>query len=142
MGGLRSLLTMDTIFFILSKVVQFGIEPLNWALLFILLSVLFLGLRKPHLVKRFLLLGLMDLLVVGYLPTSELPLRFLEDLVPKSPLTGIAGEQIGAIVILGGAVEGGTHRPRAWRGISRRLCGASHQGFGVDAHIPKHPLYL
>ena len=111
MGGLRSLLMMDTIFFILSKVVQFGIEPLNWALLFILLSVLFLGLRKTHLVKRFLLLGLIDLLVVGYLPTSELPLRFLEDLVAKSPLTSIAGDQIGAIVILGGAVEGGLIGP-------------------------------
>jgi len=111
MGGLRSLLTMDTIFFILSKVVQFGIEPLNWALLFILLSVLFLGLRKTHLVKRFLLLGLMDLLVVGYLPTSELPLRVLEDLVAKSPLMSIAGDQIGAIVILGGAVEGGLIGP-------------------------------
>ncbi|OYW80519.1 MAG: hypothetical protein B7Z19_02745, partial [Polynucleobacter sp. 32-46-5] len=74
---------MDTIFFILSKVVQFCIEPLNWVLIFVLLALLFLSLRKSHLCKRFLVLALIDLMLVGWLPASEIFLRALEDAIPK-----------------------------------------------------------
>ncbi len=98
---------MDTIFFILSKVVQFCIEPLNWVIIFICFSLLFLGLRKPHLCKRFLVFALLDLLVVGWLPTSELLLRPLEDAVPKTDIGKISAEDFGGIIILGGAIEGG-----------------------------------
>jgi len=98
---------MDTLFFIVSKVVQFCIEPLNWVIVFVVLSLLFLGLRKPHLCKRFLLLALLDLLLVGWLPTSEIFLRALEDVVPKTNLAQISEKDIGGIIILGGAIEGG-----------------------------------
>ena len=98
---------MDTLFFIVSKAVQFCIEPLNWVIVFVVLSLLFLGLRKPHLCKRFLLLALLDLLLVGWLPTSEIFLRALEDVVPKTNLAQISEKDIGGIVILGGAIEGG-----------------------------------
>ncbi|APC05258.1 hypothetical protein AOC10_01280 [Polynucleobacter asymbioticus] len=98
---------MDTIFFILSKAVQFCIEPLNWVIIFVLLSLLFLSLRKPHLCKRFLLLALFDLLIVGWLPSSEVFLRALENAVPKTNLSQIADSDIGGIIILGGAIEGG-----------------------------------
>ena len=98
---------MDTIFFILSKVVQFCIEPLNWVIVFVFLSLLFLSLRKPELCKRFLILALLDLLIVGWLPTSELGLRALEDAVPKTSLANLTGNDIGGIIILGGAIEGG-----------------------------------
>jgi uncharacterized SAM-binding protein YcdF (DUF218 family) len=98
---------MDTIFFILSKVVQFCIEPLNWAIIFIALCLLFLGLRKPHLCKRLLVFALLDLLIVGWLPASEVFLRPLEDVVPKIDISKLAKDDIGGIIVLGGAIEGG-----------------------------------
>ena len=98
---------MDTSFFIFSKLVQFCIEPLNWLIVFVALSLLFLSLRKPHLCKRFLLFALADLLLVGWLPTSEIFLRTLEDSVPKVQLAQMAGADFGGIIILGGAIEGG-----------------------------------
>lgn len=98
---------MDTIFFILSKVVQFCIEPLNWLLIFLPLSLLFLSLRKPNLCRRFLLLALIDLVLVGWMPSSEIFLRTLEDAVPKTAIAQIPEGDIGGIIILGGAIEGG-----------------------------------
>lgn len=98
---------MDTIFFVFSKLVQFCIEPLNWVIAFVFLSLLFMSLRKPHLCKRFLLLALADLLIVGWLPTSEIFLRMLEDSVPKVSLAQMPERDFGGIIILGGAVEGG-----------------------------------
>jgi uncharacterized SAM-binding protein YcdF (DUF218 family) len=98
---------MDTLFFVFSKLVQFCIEPLNWVIVFVVLSLLFLSLRKPHLCKRFLLFALADLLLVGWLPTSEVFLMTLEDRVPKVQLTQMSGADFGGIIILGGAIEGG-----------------------------------
>ena len=98
---------MDTIFFLLSKVVQFCIEPLNWVLVFVILALFFLALRKLHLVKRFLILALLDLLIVGWLPSSEVFLRALENVTTKTELTKLADGSIGGIIILGGAIEGG-----------------------------------
>ena len=98
---------MDTLFFVFSKLVQFCIEPLNWVIVFVTLSLLFLGLRKPHLCKRFLLFALVDLLLVGWLPTSEVFLRTLEDVIPKIQLAQMSETDFGGIIILGGAIEGG-----------------------------------
>lgn len=98
---------METLFFILSKIVQFCIEPLNWVIIFVILSLLFMGLRKPHLCKRFLLLALADLLIIGWLPTSEVFLRALEDAVPKVNIAQMSEKDFGGIIILGGAIEGG-----------------------------------
>jgi uncharacterized SAM-binding protein YcdF (DUF218 family) len=98
---------MDTIFFILSKIGQFCIEPLNWVIVFAFLALLFLSLRKPHLCKRFLILALIDLLAVGWLPSSEFGLRLLEDAVPSASLVNMPENEIGGIIILGGAIEGG-----------------------------------
>ena len=98
---------MDILFFILSKIVQFCIEPLNWVIIFVILSLLFMGLRKPHLCKRFLLLALADLLIIGWLPTSKVFLRALEDAVPKVNIAQMSEKDFGGIIILGGAIEGG-----------------------------------
>ena len=98
---------MDTIFFILSKVVQFCIEPLNWVIIFVLFSLLFLGLRKPLICKRFLLLALLDLLVIGWLPTSEALMGPLENSISKPDLAKLSEGEIGGIIILGGAIKGG-----------------------------------
>ncbi len=98
---------MDTLFFVFSKIVQFCIEPLNWVIVFIVLSLLFLGLRKPLLCKRFLVLALADVLLVGWLPISEVFLRALEDAVPKVNLSQMSEKDFGGIIILGGAIEGG-----------------------------------
>lgn len=98
---------MDSLFFVISKIVQFCIEPLNWVIVFVALSLLFLSLRKPHLCKRFLLLAMADLLLVGWLPSSEFFLRALEDMVPKTNLAQISQDDLGGIIILGGAIEGG-----------------------------------
>jgi len=98
---------MDTIFFILSKVVQFCIEPLNWVIIFVLFSLLFLGLRKPLLCKRFLLLALLDLLVLGWLPASEVLMRPLENSISKTDLAKLSEGEISGIIILGGAIRGG-----------------------------------
>ncbi|CAM3768776.1 YdcF family protein [Polynucleobacter arcticus] len=98
---------MDTLFFIFSKMVQFCIEPLNWVIVFVAFSLLFLGLKKPHLCKRFLLLALADLLLVAWLPTSEIFLRAFEDVVPKVNLAQMSEKDFSGIIILGGAIEGG-----------------------------------
>jgi uncharacterized SAM-binding protein YcdF (DUF218 family) len=98
---------MDTIFFILSKVVQFCIEPLNWVPIFVLLALLFLSLRKSHLCKRFLLLALVDLALVGWLPASEIFLRAIENAVLKTDVAKISHNEIGGIIILGGAIDCG-----------------------------------
>ena len=98
---------MDTLFFILSKIGQFCIEPLNWVIVFVVLSLLFLGLRKPHLCKRFLLLALADLLLLGWLPSSEVFLRALENAAPKANLSQVSKDGVSGIIILGGAIEGG-----------------------------------
>ena len=66
-----------------------------------------MGLRKPHLCKRFLLLALVDLLIIGWLPTSEIFLRVLEDAAPKANLARMSEKDFGGIIILGGAIEGG-----------------------------------
>jgi len=98
---------MDTVFFNLSKLVQFCIEPLNWVPIFIFLALLFLSLRKPALCKRFLILALLDLALVGYLPASEFFLRALENIVVKEDYAKLTKDQLGGIIILGGAIEGG-----------------------------------
>jgi uncharacterized SAM-binding protein YcdF (DUF218 family) len=98
---------MDTLFFVFSKIVQFCIEPLNWVIVFVALSLLFLSLRKPQLCKRLLLLAFADLLLVGWVPTSEVFLRGLEDGVPKVQLAQMSEADFGGIIILGGAIEGG-----------------------------------
>jgi uncharacterized SAM-binding protein YcdF (DUF218 family) len=98
---------MDTLFFVFSKLVQFCIEPLNWAIVFVALGLLFLSLRKPQQCKRLLLLALEDLLLVGWLPTSEVFLRALEDGVPKVQIAQMSEADFAGIIILGGAIEGG-----------------------------------
>lgn len=102
---------MDTIFFILSKAVQFCIEPLNWVIIFIFFGLLFLGLRKPQFCKRLLVLALLDLLIVGWLPTSEVLVRVLEERVSKTDLASISEKDVGGIIILGGAVRSGSVGP-------------------------------
>ena len=98
---------MDNLFFLISKLLHFCIEPLNWVIVFVCLSLLFLGLRKPHLCKQFLVFALLDLLIVGWLPTSDALLRPLENVIPKMEVGKLAEDQIGGIIILGGAIEGG-----------------------------------
>ena len=44
---------------------------------------------------------------MGWAPTSELGLSALEDAVPKTSLVNISENDIGGIIILGGAIEGG-----------------------------------
>ena len=98
---------MDNLFFLISKLLHFCIEPLNWVIVFVCLSLLFLGLRKPHLCKQFLVFALLDLLIVGWLPASDALLRPLENVIPKMEVRKLAEDQIGGIIILGGAIEGG-----------------------------------
>ena len=98
---------MDNLFFLISKLLHFCIEPLNWVIIFVCLSLLFLGLRKPHLCKQFLVFALLDLLIVGWLPASDALLRPLENVIPKMEVGKLAEDQIGGIIILGGAIEGG-----------------------------------
>ena len=98
---------MDNLFFLISKLLHFFIEPLNWVIVFVCLSLLFLGLRKPHLCKQFLVFALLDLLIVGWLPASDALLRPLEDAVPKIDIGKLTVDDVGGIIILGGAIEGG-----------------------------------
>jgi uncharacterized SAM-binding protein YcdF (DUF218 family) len=98
---------MDSIFFILSKAAHVLIEPLNWLLILIGLALLFLLLRKNYLVRRALGIALFLGLFMGYMPTSQFAMRILEDAVPQTPLTSERFEQLGGILILGGAIEGG-----------------------------------
>jgi uncharacterized SAM-binding protein YcdF (DUF218 family) len=98
---------MDTIFFTLSKVVQFCIEPLNWVMVWVVLALLFQLLRKSHLAKRFLWICVFNLGLVAYLPTSEFVLRALENVAPRTNLSQVGNGDLGGIIILGGAIEGG-----------------------------------
>jgi uncharacterized SAM-binding protein YcdF (DUF218 family) len=99
---------MDSIFFVFSKVVHLLIEPLNWLMILIALALLFLLLLKNRLVRRVLGIALCLGFFIGYMPTSQLAMRILEDAIPPTPLTSERFEQIGGILILGGAIEGGS----------------------------------
>jgi uncharacterized SAM-binding protein YcdF (DUF218 family) len=98
---------MDSIFFVFSKVIHILIEPLNWLLILIAFALLFLLLRKNHLVRRVLGIALCLGFFIGYMPTSQLAMRILEDAVPQIPITPDLMGQVGGILILGGAIEGG-----------------------------------
>jgi uncharacterized SAM-binding protein YcdF (DUF218 family) len=98
---------MDSIFFVLSKLVHFLIEPLNWLMILIALALLFLLLHKNHLVRRGLGIAICLGLFIGYMPTSQLAMRILEDTVPQTALTPKLLAQVGGVLILGGAIEGG-----------------------------------
>jgi uncharacterized SAM-binding protein YcdF (DUF218 family) len=98
---------MDSIFFVFSKVIHILIEPLNWFLILIAFALLFLLLRKNHLVRRALGIALCLGFFIGYMPTSQVAMRILEDAVPQTPITPEILNQIGGILILGGAIEGG-----------------------------------
>jgi uncharacterized SAM-binding protein YcdF (DUF218 family) len=98
---------MDSIFFVFSKVMHILIEPLNWLIILIALALLFLLLRKNHLVRRALGIALFLGFFIGYMPTSQFAMRILEDAVPQTPITPEILNQIGGMLILGGAIEGG-----------------------------------
>ena len=53
------------------------------------------------------MLALVDLALVGWLPASEVFLRALENAVSKTEITKLSNNQVGGIIILGGAIEGG-----------------------------------
>ncbi len=99
---------MDSIFFVFSKVAHILIEPLNWLLILIVLALLFLLLRKNHLVRLVLGIALCLGFFIGYMPTSQLAMRILEDAVPQTALTPELLGQVGGVLILGGAIEGGS----------------------------------
>jgi len=84
------------------------IEPLNWLMILIGLALLFLLLRKNHLVRRTLVIALFFGFFIGYMPTSQLAMRILEDAVPQTTLTPELLGQVGGVLILGGAIEGGS----------------------------------
>jgi uncharacterized SAM-binding protein YcdF (DUF218 family) len=98
---------MDSLFFVFSKIAHILIEPLNWVLILIVLALLFLLLRKNHLVRRSLWIALSLGLFIGYMPSSQIAMRILEDAVPQTQLTAERLNQVGGILILGGAIEGG-----------------------------------
>ena len=54
-----------------------------------------------------MVLALMDLMLVGWLPASEIFLRALEDAVPKIEISKLTANDLSGIIILGGAIEGG-----------------------------------
>ena len=99
---------MDSIFFVFSKVAHILIEPLNWIFILIVLALLFLLLRKNHLVRRALWIALSLGLFIGYMPSSQFAMRILEDAIPQTQLTAERLNQVGGILILGGAIEGGS----------------------------------
>jgi uncharacterized SAM-binding protein YcdF (DUF218 family) len=98
---------MDNTFFVFSKVIHTLIEPLNWLLILIAFALLFLLLRKNHLVQRALGIAFCLGFFIGYMPTSQLAMRILEDAVPQTALTPELLGQVGGVLILGGAIEGG-----------------------------------
>ncbi len=98
---------MDSIFFVFSKLAHILIEPLNWLLILIAFALLFLLLRKNHLVRRALGIALCLGFFIGYMPTSQWAMRILEDAVPQTALTPELLGQVGGVLILGGAIEGG-----------------------------------
>jgi uncharacterized SAM-binding protein YcdF (DUF218 family) len=71
------------------------------------LVLLFLLLHKNHLVRRTLVIALCFGFFIGYMPTSQLPMRILEDAVPQTVLIPELLDQVGGVLILGGAIEGG-----------------------------------
>ena len=97
---------MDSLFFITSKIVQFGIEPLNLIFLVTLLAWFFLTIRKPILTNRLLALTIIGFLGVGYMPIPESLIRILENAVPKPSIQNLNADQFAGIIILGGAIEG------------------------------------
>ena len=53
------------------------------------------------------MLALVDLALVGWLPSSEVFMRALENAVTKTEISKLSNNEISGIIILGGAIEGG-----------------------------------
>jgi hypothetical protein len=58
-------------------------------------------------VRRALGIALFLGFFIGYMPTSQFAMRILEDAVPQTVLTPELLGQVGGVLILGGAIEGG-----------------------------------
>jgi hypothetical protein len=58
-------------------------------------------------VRRALGIALCLVFFIGYMPTSQWAMRILEDAVPQTALTPELLGQVGGVLILGGAIEGG-----------------------------------
>ena len=99
---------MDNLFFVISKAAHILIEPLNWLMILIAFALLFLLLRKNHLLRRVLGIAFCLGFFIGYMPTSQLAMRILEDAVPQTPITPELLGQVGGVLVLGGAIEGGS----------------------------------
>lgn len=98
--------TMNDLFFISSKIVQFLIEPLNIIFLACLLALILLLVRKPAPSTKFMLVAVFGFVVVGYAPIPEFLIRILENTVEQPRIETMTQEPIAGIIILGGAIGG------------------------------------
>ncbi|MGD9829353.1 MAG: YdcF family protein [Hyphomicrobiaceae bacterium] len=96
-------------FFLVSKVVWFLIQPSTVVVLLMLLGVALGVTSRRRLSRTCLLAGLMGMLVLGLSPIGNLIVSPLERRFPVNPAAAGAFEPTG-IIVLGGAEEGGTTR--------------------------------
>lgn len=91
-------------FFVLSKILAVLLEPLIHPYLLLILAGLSKWRKRRHMVRLFLAGAVLVPLLYGFLPTSTVPLRFLENRFP-APTQQLS--DIDGIIVLGGHTGSG-----------------------------------
>lgn len=91
--------------FFASKILALITQPLLWVFALLLLS-LWVGRRKPRTAARLVGLSLLLMVLISWVPLSDMLTRTLEsqypEFAPQADLSGYVG-----VVVLGGATESG-----------------------------------
>ncbi len=93
---------MDTLFFILSKLVWALIRPETWLLLSLLLVLLTFS-RRPGLSRRIIAVTVVAILVLGFVPLGHFLIGTIETRFPVAPHLS----RVDGIILLGGSEETG-----------------------------------
>lgn len=97
-------------FFYLSKILWFLLQPSSAIALLILGGVLLMW-RRPELGRKFAAAGVAALIVCGLSPLGRVLTLTLEDRFPRPDLSRL-GERVDGIVVLGGVVDPGVSEAR------------------------------
>lgn len=92
-------------FFYLSKLVWFFLQPSAAAIFIILIGLLLLKTRRKKFGRKLITLGAIAMLLIAFSPMGRLLMIPLEDRFPIVTMGALEGERIDGIIVLGGTVH-------------------------------------
>ena len=97
-------------FFYLSKIIWFFLQPTSVLLVLALIGILFIGSKRQRLGRNLALFSICTLIIFGFSPLGNILIIPLEDRMPRVELD--EGAKIDGIIILGGAIDAIVSRNR------------------------------